>query len=140
MIEAQKEYMYDLTNRMLDSLIIEKKKNPKNLKKFKNFDAKINLGLQTDKNSYTWFNLVFNKGNHQLNKGDLKDDYDLVLKFTPEDLIFFCNGENSIVHMLLKKNKFGNRKLRFSKGTTGRNFFKLLKLPKLLVMDKKRPI
>ena len=132
--------MYDLTNRMLDGLIIEKKKNPKNLKKFKNFNARINLGLQTDKNSYTWFNLIFNKGNHRLSIGELNDDYDLVLKITPEDLIFFCNGENSIMHMLLKHNKFGKRKLRFSKGSTGRNFLKLLKLPKLIVLDKKRPI
>jgi len=38
--------------------------------------------------------------------------------------------------MVLKKNRFGFRKLRFSKGSSGKNNFGiLLKLPKVLVLD-----
>ena len=137
---SQTDYVYELFSRMLNSLIEEKQKNPKNKKKFKNFNAKINLGLQLEADSYIWLNLIFNKGIQSLKKGKLETDYDLILKVVPEDLMFFCNGENSVVHMLIKKNNFGNRKLRFSKGTTGRNYFKLLKLPKLLVIDNESPI
>lgn len=139
MESSQTDYMFDLIDRMLDSLIEEKKKNPKNLKKFKKFNARINLGLQTDRDLFSWLNLTFNNGIHKLAKGKLDTNYDLVLKITPEDLMFFCNGENSVVHMILKKNRYKKRKLRFSKGTTGRNLFLLLKLPKLLVLDKTRP-
>jgi hypothetical protein len=39
--------------------------------------------------------------------------------------------------MMLTKNRFGNRRLRYKGGTTGRNMGKLLKLPKVLVLDKK---
>ena len=54
----------------------------------------------------------------------------------PEDLMFFCNGENSTLHMVLKKNRFGYKKLRFSKGSSGkRNLGILLKLSKILVLD-----
>jgi len=140
MVISQTEYIYDLFSRMLNSLIEEKKMNPKNKNKFKNFNAKINLGLQLEIDSYMWLNLIFNKGVQSLGKGKLETDYDLELQVVPEDLMFFCNGEKSVIHMLIKKNKFGNRKLRFNKGTTGRNYFKLLKLPKLLVLDKKRPM
>jgi len=50
--------------------------------------------------------------------------------------MFFTNGENSLFHMLLKKNKYGMRKLRIGKGTTGRNFKKLIKLPSIFSIDK----
>ena len=139
MASSQNEYIYHLISKMLDSLVEEKKKLPKNQKKYKNFNVKINLGLQIDKEAFEWFNLTFNDGLHNLEKGKLETNYDLTLKVAPEDLLFFCNGENSVLHMLLKKNKYGKRKLRFSKGTTGRNLFKLLKLSKLIVLDKNRP-
>jgi hypothetical protein len=50
-------------------------------------------------------------------------------------MMFFSNGENSTLHMMMKKNRFGERKLRFKKGTTGLNLGKLLKLSSLLVLD-----
>jgi len=40
--------------------------------------------------------------------------------------------------MMMKKNRFGYKKLRFKGGTTGRNLGILLKLPKILVLDKKK--
>jgi hypothetical protein len=56
---------------------------------------------------------------------------------TPEDLMYFSNGENSTLNMMLKKNRFGERKLKYDKSSDGkRNFGLLLKLPKILVLDK----
>ena len=49
----------------------------------------------------------------------------------------FTRLVNGVVHMMTKKNRFGRRKLRFKKGTTGWNIGKLLILSKLLVLDKK---
>ena len=70
-----------------------------------------------------------------MNRGKL-DEYDLELMSAPEDLMFISNGENSTVHMLLKKNRFGYKKLRFSKSSNGkRNLRILLKLSKILVLD-----
>ncbi len=61
---------------------------------------------------------------------------DLEIIATPEDLLFFSNGENSILNMILKKNRFRYKKLRFSKGSDGkRNIGKLLKLSKIIVLD-----
>lgn len=52
----------------------------------------------------------------------------------PGDLLYFSNGTNSTVHMVTKKNRFGKRKLKIKKG--GRNLGKLLKISKILVLDK----
>ena len=75
------------------------------------------------------------KGNYEVKRGKL-DQYDLEILATPEDLLFFSSGENSILNMMMKKNIFGYRKLRFSKGSNGkRNLGKLLKLSKIIVLD-----
>ncbi|TFG01212.1 MAG: hypothetical protein EU540_04295 [Promethearchaeota archaeon] len=68
------------------------------------------------------------------------DNYDFQLLAAPEDLMFFCNGENSTIHMVTNKNRFGERKLKIQKGTTGRNLGKLLKFANLLVIDKEAPV
>ncbi len=137
MEESEKENLYQTFNAVIQSIIAEKKENPKYRKLFEKFEAKVNLGLQIEKDYYLWLNLIIKDGNVELNKGKLEDDYDLILMSTPEDMMFFSNGENSTLHMLTKKNKFGEKKLRVKKGTTGRNLGKLLKLSKLLVLDKK---
>lgn len=139
MNQSQNDSLYDLFKSVVDSIIEEKQKNPKNAKRIKKFKGRINLGLQTEKDSYVWLNLIANNGVFAVGKGKLDDNFDLVLKAAPEDLMFFVNGENSVVHMITKKNRFGKRKLRFSKGTTGRNLRKLLKLPKIIVLDKTFP-
>ena len=64
------------------------------------------------------------------------DEFDLELRASPEDLVFFINGKNSVLNMVLKMNRFGYKKLRFSNGSTGkRNLGILLKLSKILVLD-----
>ncbi len=139
MQESQKNTVLDLFIRSIEGIINEKRLNPKNVKKLNKFNVRMNIGLQIEKDSYLWFNLISENGIISANKGELEDNYDLVIKSVPEDLMFYVNGENSLTHMLLKKNKFKNRKLRFSKGTTGRNLGKLLKLPGILVLDKVKP-
>jgi hypothetical protein len=135
MNDQEKENLFLTFKQTIDSIIIDKKKNPKNEKLLNNFAAKINLGLQIDDDDYFWLNLTAEDGNYSLNRDKL-DEYDLELKASPEDLLFFSSGENSIMNMMMKKNSFGKRKLRFSKGSKGRrNIGKLLKLSKILVLD-----
>ncbi len=139
MSESQSDYLYDLFKRVLDSIIEEKKRNPKNLKKITTFKGRINLGLHIEEKTYVWLNLIANNGTLIVEKGKLDDNYDLILKAAPEDFMFFCNGENSVFKMIFGKNRFGERNLVFKKGTTGRNLIKLLKLSKIIVLDKNRP-
>ena len=135
MKEEEKENLFVTFQQTIESIVNYKQKNPKNEKLLKNFKGKINLGLQIEEDFYYWLNLIAEKGNFTLKRGKL-EEYDLEVNVAPEDLLFFANGENSILHMLLKKNRFGNRKLRFSKGSSGKNNFGiLLKLPKILVLD-----
>ncbi len=135
MKEEEKENLFITFQQTIESIIIDKQKNPKNEKLLNNFNAKINLGLQIDEDYYFWVNLLAKEGNYSLNRGRL-EEYDLELMMTPEDMLFFSNGENSILNMMMKKNSFGYRKLRFSKSSNGkRNLGVLLKLPKILVLD-----
>jgi hypothetical protein len=135
MEESEKENLFMTFQQVIESIIKDKRKNPKNRKLLNKFKAKINLGLQIEQDFYFWVNLLANDGHFSLNRGKL-DEYDLELMSAPEDLMFFSNGENSTVHMMFKKNRFGYKKLRFSKGSSGkRNLGILLKLSKLLVLD-----
>ena len=135
MEESEQDNLFITFQQTIESVISEKRKNPKNEKLLNKFNARVIIGLQIEEDYYFWVNLVANEGNYSLRKGKL-DEYDLELRATPEDLVFFVNGENSVLNMILKKNAFGHKKLRFSKGSTGkRNLGILLKLSKILVLD-----
>jgi hypothetical protein len=134
MKESEKENLFLTFKGVIDSIIEEKRNNPDTKELVENLKAKINLGLHVTDDYIFWLNLQANEGNFHLNRGKL-DTYDLKLIAAPEDLLYFSNGTNSTLHMLLKKNQFGKRKLRFNKGTTGLNLGLLLKLPKILVLD-----
>ncbi len=136
MKESEKQNLFITFKGVIESVIKEKKENPNRKDLVNELNARVNIGLQIQEDFYFWVNLIAKEGDYILSRGRL-DDYDLELKATPEDLMFFANGTHSILHMLFKKNKFDERKLRFSKGTTGHNFGLLLKLPKILVLDKK---
>ena len=128
MKEEEKNNLFITFQQTIESIIADKKKNAKNNKLLNSFNAKINLGLQIDKDDYFWVNLLAEQGNYSLNRGKL-DDFDLELKASPEDLLFFSNGENSTLNMMMKKNEYGKRKLTFSKSSDGkRNLGILLKL------------
>lgn len=136
MDESQKETLFSTLKNVFDSVIEDKRKNSKNLKKLNKFKARINIGFQIEKDYYFWTSLMAENGIFTFSRDKL-DDYDLVLKAAPEGIMSFISGENSTLHMLAKKNEFGYRKLRFEKGSDGkRHLGILLKLPKILVLDK----
>ncbi|MFX0098636.1 MAG: hypothetical protein ACFFCS_03575 [Candidatus Hodarchaeota archaeon] len=122
---------------VINDVIADKRKNPKNAKTLDNFNARINLGLQTEEDFIMWVNLVAENGKYALEKGKL-DEYDLELISDPEDMMYFTNGKYGVLKMMFTKNRFGKTKLRFKGGTTGSNLGKLLKIPKILVLDKKK--
>jgi hypothetical protein len=131
--EAQ-ENLFTTIKGVINGVIEDKKANPKNEKLFEDFNAQVILGLQVEEDFILWINLVAKNGDFEINKGRI-EEYDLELIADPEDLMYFSNGTYSTLHMLFKKNRFGNRKLQANKGTTGRNLGLLLKLPKILVLD-----
>ena len=88
MEESEKENLFMTFQQVIESIIKDKRRNPKNLKLLNNFKAKINLGLQIEEDFYFWVNLIANDGQFSLNRGKL-DDYDLELMSAPEDLMFF---------------------------------------------------
>jgi len=135
MEESEKENLFATFEAVINSIIEEKRRDPKNRGELNRFQIRVNFGLQITQDFYFWVNLIADRGKYTLARGKLDNNYDLVLKAAPEDLLFFCNGENSVVHMVRKKNRFGDKKLRFSKGDTGRNLGKLLKLSKILVLE-----
>ena len=136
MEESEKENLFVTFKGVIESIVMDKRDNPKNIKMLEDFQAKLNIGLHVEKDFYFWVNLVAENGNYTVNRGKL-DEFDLEIMATPEDLMYFSNGENSTLNMMLKKNKFGERKLKYDKSSTGkRNLGLLLKLPKILVLDK----
>ena len=136
MDEAEKQNLFITFKGVIEGIIEDKRKNPKNLKNIEGFKGRINLGLQIEEDYIFWVNLVANNGKYELGREKL-DDYDLEIISAPEDMMYFSNGEYSTLHMMPKKNRFGYRKLRYDKGSTGkRNLGLLLKLPKILVLDK----
>jgi len=138
MEEYQKNNLFATFNGIIQSIIEDKKKNPKNLENINNFKAKINIGLLIEKDYIFWLNLMAENGKYTLEKGTL-EYFDFGIVSAPEDMMAFCTGENSVLHMLRKKNKFGCKKLQIKKGTSGHNLLMLLKLPKILVLDKIEP-
>ena len=139
MEESEKQNLFDTFKAVIESIVNEKKLVPKSKKKLEKLVAGVNLGLHIEEDYFFWLNLKAEGGNFILNRGKL-DDYDFQLRAAPEDLMFFCNGENSTIHMVTNKNRFGERKLKIQKGTTGRNLGKLLKFANLLVIDKEAPV
>ena len=136
MEESEKENLFVTFKGVIESIILDKRRNPKNNKILDTFQAKLNMGLHTEEDFYLWVNLIAENGKYTLGKGKL-EEYDLEIIATPEDLMGFSSGENSTLHMMLKKNKYGSKKLRYDKSSNGkRNFGILLKLPKVLVLDK----
>jgi putative sterol carrier protein len=136
MDESSQETLYFTFKSVIDDVIADKKKNPKNAKTLNEFEARINMGLHVEEEFILWLNLIAEGGEYSLNKGKL-EEYDLEIISDPEDLMYFTNGEYSTMKMMTGKNRFGKRKLRYKGGTTGRNMGTLLKLPKILVLDKK---
>ncbi|MFX1589168.1 MAG: hypothetical protein ACFFC1_13525 [Promethearchaeota archaeon] len=135
MEEYQKENLFLNLKTTLNSIVEDKRKNPKNTKAMDEFKARINIGYQVGQDEYFWCNMIAENGNYTFSRGKL-DEYDLALKATPEDSMAMHSGQASSLHMLTRKNEFGYRKLRTEKGSDGkRHLGILLKLSKVLVLD-----
>ncbi len=132
MDDTQRETLFLTIKSVIDGIIADKRENPKNTKRLDSFDGRINIGLQVEEDEIVWINLIAENGEYTVSR-DTLEERDLELIADPEDLMFFCNGQYSVMHMMMKKNRFGKRKLRFR----GRAYGKLLALPKILVLDKK---
>ncbi len=135
----EKDNLFQTFKGVIESIIEDKRKNPKNHELLNNYTANINLGLQVKKDYIFWVNLVASEGNYQVGRNKLTN-YDLELIASPEDFLYFSNRQNSTIHMVAKKNKYGKKKLQIGKGISGRNLGKLLKLSKILVLDKVKKI
>lgn len=135
MDESAQETLFLTFKTVIEDVIADKRKNPKNTKTLDEFQARINIGLHVEEDFIVWVSLIADAGNYELNRGTL-DDFDLEIIADPEDLMYFTNGQYSTIKMMTSKNRFGKRRLRYKGGTTGRNMGKLLKLPKILVLDK----
>ena len=131
MDDTQRETLFLTFKSVIDSIIADKRENPKNTKRLDSFEGRFNIGLHVEEEEILWINLVAKDGDYIVAR-DALEEFDLELISDPEDLMFFCNGQYSVMHMMMKKNRFGNRKLRFK----GRADGKLLALPKILVLDK----
>jgi hypothetical protein len=140
MEDSEKENLYQTFKGAIKGIIDDKLKNPKNMELINNFKVRLNLGLQIEKDYYFWLHLIAENGNYTLERGKL-EEYNLGVLVTPVDLMYWHNGQNSTFHMVTKKNKFGFKKFRFEKSHDGkRNLKILMKLPKVLVLDKiKKP-
>ncbi len=136
MDDAAQETLFLTFKAVIEDVIADKRKNPKNTKTLDEFEARINMGLHVEEDFILWMNLIANGGNYSFNMGIL-EKYDLEIIADPEDFMYFTNGEYSTMKMMITKNRFGKRKLRYKGGTSGRNMGILLKLPKILVLDKK---
>ena len=136
MDEAEQETLFLTFKAVIEDVIADKRKNPKNVRSLDEYDARINIGLHVEDNFILWVNLVAEGGSYILNKGML-DEFDFELIADPEDLMYFTNGQYGTLKMMLTKNRYGKRRLRYKGGTTGRNLGKLLKLRDILVLDKK---
>ena len=136
MDDAAQETLFLTFKAVIEDVIADKRKDPKNTKTLDEFQARINMGLHVEEDFILWVNLIADNGNFSLNKGML-EEYDLEIISDPEDLMYFTNGEYSTMKMMVTKNRFGIRKLRTKGGTTGRKMGILLKLPKILVLEKK---
>lgn len=134
MDESAQENIFHAIKVAIESVVEEKKADEKTREKLEDINARLNIGLQDEEDDIFWVNLTIDNGNFQLNKGQF-EEYDLELIAETEDLVYFVNGTYSTLHMIFRKNRFGNRKLQIHKGTTGWNLGLLLKLPKLLVID-----
>ncbi|RDE14433.1 MAG: hypothetical protein C4K47_04590 [Candidatus Thorarchaeota archaeon] len=132
---AAQETLFLTFRAVIEDVIADKRKNPRNAKALEDFKARMNIGLHVEEDFVMWVNLVVEGGNYTLSR-DRLDTYDLELICDPEDMMYFTNRKYSTLKMMLTKNRFGNRRLRFKGGTTGMNLGKLLKLPKVLVLDK----
>jgi putative sterol carrier protein len=132
MQKGEENYFFETFQGIIDSVIAEKRQNKKWEKKLNSFNAVVQFKLRITQDTHYSCHLVAKGGNYEMKPGPV-DNYDLELAATPDDLMYFTNKTYSTVAMFLKKNKYGETRLKVKKG--GRNLGKLLAVSKLLVLE-----
>jgi hypothetical protein len=115
---------------VIKSTIADKKQDPNWASKIAKANVRVNIGLQMSKTEYYFMHMILSPGKDVVVAEGQLPDYDLELQAAPGDLIFFCNRTFGTVHMVTKKNEFGDTKLRVKKGI--QNVGKLLFVQALL--------
>jgi hypothetical protein len=133
MTDDDKDRFFQTFQSIIDSVIKEKRQTEKWQKKLKQFKGNVQLKLRISKDEYYYCHLHAKDGEFELYAGEDPEGYDLELAATPEDLMNFTNRTYSTLDMILKKNQYGETRLKVKKG--GRNLGKLLAVSKLLVLD-----
>ena len=105
MDDTQRETLFLTIKAVIDGIIAEKRENPKNTKRLDSFEGRINIGLQVEEEEIVWINLIAKNGEYTVSR-DALEERDLELIADPEDLMFFCNGQYSVIHMMMMKNRF----------------------------------
>ena len=91
MDESAQETLILTFKAVIEDVISDKRKNPKNAKTLDEFQARINLGLHVELEFILWTNLIAEDGKYSLNKGML-EEFDLEIIADPEDMMYFING------------------------------------------------
>jgi ethanolamine utilization microcompartment shell protein EutS len=131
MDEEESANLLNTMQGVIFAAIEDKKIQPKWAAKIAKANIKVNIGLQLEKNTYYDLYFTMTPGEDAVvAKGSL-DTFDLALKASPVDLIYFLDGTFGVVHMVTKKNEYGDTKLRIQKGI--RNAMKLLFVKDLLI-------
>ena len=104
MNDTQKDTLFLTMKSVIDSIIADKRENPKNTKRLDSFKGRINIGLHVEEDEILWINLIANGGEYIVARGAL-EDFDLELISDPVDLMYFCNGQYSVIHMMMKRNQ-----------------------------------
>jgi len=62
MEDSEKENLFVTFKGVIESIILDKRRDPKNDKMLDNFQVKLNMGLHTEEDYYLWVNLIAGKG------------------------------------------------------------------------------
>ncbi len=116
---------------IIKSVAGDKMKIPKWEKKLKKIRLVVQFKLWMEPTFYYMCYLKIQWGTILMMKGTAPS-YDLEFSATPDDLFNFTNRTYGTVSMVLKKNIYGQPRLKIKKG--GRNVLKLLMVSKLLVV------
>ncbi|GAG80082.1 unnamed protein product, partial [marine sediment metagenome] len=78
MEESDKKNLFITFSGVINAIIEDKRKNPKNTKLLNSFEGVVNLGLQVEEDYYFWLNLIAKDGNYKIDRGRL-ENFDLEL-------------------------------------------------------------
>jgi len=73
MEDSEKENLFITFKGVIESIILDKRRSPKNLKVLESFQARLNLGLQIEEDFLLWLNIIAANGKYNIERGKLKE-------------------------------------------------------------------